>query len=197
MSSFIHFFCFWCCRKGRPSVSLSNDYIYNNNITYPMFWNVCHNDILTYNHMDVSENNGTPKSSILIGFSIINHPFWGTPIGDTHIKPVFFSHGKCENRNRQCTAELCADGSFRLDGLEARGNTQQQVSTRFFYIFRRESQTKPWFATIFILSYWGRSKISFEEAFVFFVPICFWIFWFTEIRRNGILDQLHLINNKV
>ena len=29
--------------------------------------------------MDVSENNGTPESSILIGFSIINHPFWGTP----------------------------------------------------------------------------------------------------------------------
>ena len=26
------------------------------------------------------ENSGTPKSSILIGFSIINHPFWGTPI---------------------------------------------------------------------------------------------------------------------
>ena len=36
--------------------------------------------------MDVSENGGTPKSSILIGFSIINHPFWGTPIfGNTHI----------------------------------------------------------------------------------------------------------------
>ena len=29
---------------------------------------------------------GTPKSSILIGFSIVNHPFWGTPIfGNTHI----------------------------------------------------------------------------------------------------------------
>ena len=27
-------------------------------------------------HMGVSKNNGTPKSSILIGFSIINHPFW-------------------------------------------------------------------------------------------------------------------------
>ena len=27
--------------------------------------------------MDVSENSGTPKLSILIGFSIINHPFWG------------------------------------------------------------------------------------------------------------------------
>ncbi len=30
------------------------------------------------NYLDVSKNNGTPKSSILIGFSINNHPFWGT-----------------------------------------------------------------------------------------------------------------------
>ena len=38
-------------------------------------------------YMGVSKNNGTPKSSILIGFSIINHPFWGTPIfGNTHIE---------------------------------------------------------------------------------------------------------------
>ena len=36
--------------------------------------------------LDVSENRGTPKSSILIGFSIINHPFWGTPIfGNTQM----------------------------------------------------------------------------------------------------------------
>ena len=36
--------------------------------------------------MGVSKNNGTPKSSILIGFSIINHPFWDTPIfGNTQI----------------------------------------------------------------------------------------------------------------
>ena len=41
-------------------------------------------------YMDVSENSGTPKSSILIGFSIIDHPFWGTPIfGNTHISEVF------------------------------------------------------------------------------------------------------------
>ena len=31
-------------------------------------------------HMGVSRNRGTPKSSILIGFSIINHPFWGTGV---------------------------------------------------------------------------------------------------------------------
>ena len=30
--------------------------------------------------MGISKNNGIPKSSILIGFSIINHPVWGTPI---------------------------------------------------------------------------------------------------------------------
>ncbi len=36
--------------------------------------------------MGVSKNDGTPKSSILIGISIINHPFWGAPIfGNTHI----------------------------------------------------------------------------------------------------------------
>ena len=27
--------------------------------------------------MGVSKNDGAPKSSVLIGFSIINHPFWG------------------------------------------------------------------------------------------------------------------------
>ena len=36
--------------------------------------------------MGVSKNNGTPKSPILIEFSIVNHPFWDTPIfGNTHI----------------------------------------------------------------------------------------------------------------
>ena len=39
--------------------------------------------------MGVSENNGTPKSSIFIGFSIINHPFWGTPILETPIYHEF------------------------------------------------------------------------------------------------------------
>ena len=28
--------------------------------------------------MGVSKNRGTPNSPILIGFAIINHPFWGT-----------------------------------------------------------------------------------------------------------------------
>ena len=36
-------------------------------------------------YFDVSENGGTPKPSNLIGISIINHPFWGTPIFGNHI----------------------------------------------------------------------------------------------------------------
>ena len=35
--------------------------------------------ISTMFNMDVSKNRGTPKPSILIGFSIINHPFLGYP----------------------------------------------------------------------------------------------------------------------
>ena len=39
-------------------------------------------------HLGVSKNrSGPPKSSILIGFSLINYPFWGTPIfGNIHLK---------------------------------------------------------------------------------------------------------------
>ena len=47
--------------------------------------------------MDVSENSGTPQSSILKGFSIINHPFWGTPIfGNIRILPCFGVGSKTE-----------------------------------------------------------------------------------------------------
>ena len=35
--------------------------------------------------MGVSKNRGTPKSSILIGFSNIDHPFWG-------FSPYFWKH---------------------------------------------------------------------------------------------------------
>ena len=56
------------------------------------------NDVKNYQsrvRMDVSKNSGTPKSSILIGFSNINHPFWDTTIfGNTRIVPtrsIFFS----------------------------------------------------------------------------------------------------------
>ena len=64
-------------------------------------------------YMDVSENSGTPKSSILIGFSIINHPFWGTPIfGNTHILKVSqyqrFTCGRMHATQHSCRGFTCA-----------------------------------------------------------------------------------------
>ena len=45
---------------------------------------------IIHQNMDVSANSGTPKSSFAIGFSIINHPFWGTSIFEnTHIISQF------------------------------------------------------------------------------------------------------------
>ena len=47
-----------------------------------------------HHNMGVSKNRGTPKSSILIGFSIINHPFWGFPpiFGNIHIMKHWCTH---------------------------------------------------------------------------------------------------------
>ena len=65
------------CMGGRLS-SLNIESL-SNRVVYP------HVENFTA-HMVVSENSGTPKSSILIGFSFINHPFWGTPVlGNPHV----------------------------------------------------------------------------------------------------------------
>ena len=39
-----------------------------------------HQVLEAYLHLGQKKNSGTLKSCILIGFSIINHPFWSTPI---------------------------------------------------------------------------------------------------------------------
>ena len=63
--------------------------------------------------MGVSKNSGTPKSSILIGFSIINHPFWGTPIfGNTHIIMILLTF----LRQEEAVEEMSQDSwSLRAD----------------------------------------------------------------------------------
>ena len=63
--------------------------------------------------MGVSVNGGTPKSSILIGFSIINHPFWGTPIfGNTRMTtPTRVLTGTPQTRYDDGMASLLTAGS--------------------------------------------------------------------------------------
>ena len=48
--------------------------------------------------MGLSKNRGTPKSSILIGFSTINHPFSGTPIFGKHPYLKRSHFGKVQNK---------------------------------------------------------------------------------------------------
>ena len=75
--------------------SMGDIYIYipvlinMNNSTYLHHFN--HQGLEHDWYMEVSWNGGTPKASILIGFSIINYPFWGTPnLGNPHIE---LAHG--------------------------------------------------------------------------------------------------------
>ena len=64
--------------------------------------------LINYTNMGVSKNNGTPKSSIFIGFYIINHPFWGTPrFGNTHI---------VQESNRWMPCHLQWGSSCRCEG---------------------------------------------------------------------------------
>ena len=70
---------------------------------------------VTGHFMDVSKNSGTPKSSILIGFSIINHRFWGTV-------PLFLetpSLKKVHLSFETKTLWICFEstGSFRLESV--------------------------------------------------------------------------------
>ena len=67
----------------------------NDRISLAHIFQVCG---LTNHQMAVSKNRGTPKSSILIGCSIINHPFLGfSPIfGNTqigHFSSLFWNKG--------------------------------------------------------------------------------------------------------
>ena len=101
--------------------------------------------VCVFNYMDVSKNRGTPKSSILIGFSIINHPFWGTIIfGNIHIsnskKMVwFFNHpqGLPSNffqRRVGCFGEASQPSILRVYQIE---------------LWTNETRKKPWLVGLY------------------------------------------------
>ena len=76
-------------------------------------------NIMKYIHLGVSKNRGTPKSSILIGFSITNHPFWGIPIfGNPHLQRELQSKSKKDCRG---VLNLSLDHLFKT-------NTPQTLS---------------------------------------------------------------------
>ena len=88
--------------------------------------------------MGVSKNSGTPKSSILIGFSIINHPFWGTPIfGNIHIV-MFGKLGGVSSElklNSKAVELLVVDTERPFDlSMEVGSFPTDRVSERLFFL---------------------------------------------------------------
>jgi len=67
--------------------------------------------------MGVSENRGTPKSSIYIGISIISHPFWGIPTFDYLWKHPYVSMINPPNASR--SPPFSPQGPFRWVSLAA------------------------------------------------------------------------------
>ena len=73
-------------------------------------------------HVGVSKYRGTPKSSILIGFSIINHPFWGFSSifgGNTHVNEPTISSVEGNSSNSTKTGKLPVkrrNGASRIEG---------------------------------------------------------------------------------
>ena len=66
--------------------------------------------------MGVSKNNDTPKASTFRGFSIINHPFWGTPIfGNTHIRE--FKQVRVQDEFPPLIAYLCNEMGLKRQVL--------------------------------------------------------------------------------
>ncbi len=66
--------------------------------------------------MGVSKNNGTPKSSMLIDFSTINHPFW-VPLCLAWKHPYIQRHDHILLRNNSATFRWAKVSSPTMDPL--------------------------------------------------------------------------------
>ena len=87
--------------------------------------------------MGVSENRGTPKSSILIGASILNHPSWGTTIlGNPHMEEQFVDSIKLSS----LLTILTSVPFFVVEAWESRRECPQTQSQWFTYTHHRAFQ---------------------------------------------------------
>ena len=116
--------------------------------------------------MGVSKNRGgPPKSSILIGFSIINHPFWGTPMfGNIHILPFLIM--EVENGGLEDDFSLLSGAIFHFHDYGRKGTFLRKDSTIWDFDYLRY-QT----ATFFIFLMGGLGKSTFIDLFP-----CFHVF---------------------
>ena len=99
-----------------------------------------------------------PKSSILIGFSIINHPFWGTPIfGNIHIllmEKIPNNHLRClkppvNNGKNYQPINWCSGGGFQktINSITslAEDGRKEGIRDPGWVQMVRDPCTAPWF----------------------------------------------------
>ena len=125
----------------------------------------------TTRNLGVSENGGTPKSSILIGFSIINHPFWGTPIFGTPTRNLV-DFGWFRFNTHRATGQTFVT-SHELPGCTDSGSSetwdsakQQVVVNRFKRRWKRHQTLK---STVnspnFLASFYREELYTLSESF--------------------------------
>ena len=114
-------------------------------------WVHQHHGAYGYSDLEVFWNTGTPKSSILIGCSIINHPFWDTPFMETSINIYIYIAFPNVNRYQLVQAEaaaaLAAVVSASTAGDGSWGINQMLFSPRKIAIlweFNGELSNKKW-----------------------------------------------------
>ena len=119
--------------------------------------------------MDVSKNRGgPPKSSILIGFPIINHPFWGTTIfGNTQIDNLKMSTEK---------PSLKTNSNFAPENRPKR-HKRKRISTPTESIFRWEVMlVSGSLSSIFKQSFWKQKTVTSHPT---------WKAWTWNLSTNG------------
>ena len=84
-------------------------------------------------YLSVSKNNGTgtPKSSILIGFSIINHPFW---VFSPYVwKHLYFKILNPANPSRYCFHDVVVNTYGRLWFRTFCGSLLDKIKIKFMF----------------------------------------------------------------
>ena len=123
---------------------------------------------------------GTPKSWILIGFSIINHPFWGpTPIfGNTHMMTSYGNFQPfravtiCASRRRRMQAWKSSSKLHGSNGTSKKDKQKFAIVLAsafvwlegFFYSQERDEAANWWFSQISWMNGW-RAQRSFLEFY--------------------------------
>ena len=123
--------------------------------------------------MGVSKNNGIPKSSILIGFSTINHPFWGTLIfGTTQI--IQDSHPKLGSFGILISNKPTKTTS-RNDTLVNRDPSPGIRSLPYHLKLRSCTSGNTWNACVRLASLFWAGWVG-----------CFWVGWRFFFKKTGI-----------